>query len=341
MTTRYSRMRHSSFFVSCAVGALIVPWSVAHAGKSIHENVAVDPQGAVEVVDVAGSVELIGWDKPEIEVTGQAADNVDRVDVTTGGMRSTVRVVTRSGMSWGGRDETRLTIHVPSRSAVTAILVSADLKVGNLQGDVKLQTVSGDLSGDVGGDLHVTGVSGSVRLKAPAANRIEVKTISGDIQLSGSGAEADITTISGDAKIDLGMLKRGRFKSVSGDMTVGLALAPDGQIDSESISGTLHFTFASMPGAEFDVQSFSGDIDNCFGPKPMESRYGPGSRLSFKSGEGGGRVRIETKSGDVRFCAKDRHAAQLCPEGPLRPHGASRGGLVMALLERTHFRPVL
>jgi hypothetical protein len=30
-----------------------------------------------------------------------------------------------------------------------------------------------------------------------------------------------------------------------------------------------------------------------------------GSRLSFKNGEGHGSVRINTKSGDVRLCAKD------------------------------------
>ncbi len=31
---------------------------------------------------------------------------------------------------------------------------------------------------------------------------------------------------------------------------------------------------------------------------------GPGSRLTFKSGDNHARVRISTKSGDVRMCAK-------------------------------------
>ena len=52
------------------------------------------------------------------------------------------------------------------------------------------------------------------------------------------------------------------------------------------------------------MQSFSGDIKNCFGPKPAESRYGPGSRLQFTQEAAHGHVRINTKSGDVRLCVK-------------------------------------
>jgi hypothetical protein len=73
------------------------------------------------------------------------------------------------------------------------------------------------------------------------------------------------------------------------------------------------FDFPSVPAADFDVQSFSGSIDNCFGPKPVESSYGLGSRLTFRSGDGQARVRIETKSGDVH----------LCTGGPHREHVAN------------------
>jgi hypothetical protein len=62
--------------------------------------------------------------------------------------------------------------------------------------------------------------------------------------------------------------------------------------------------FAKTPEADFDIQTFSGDIRSCFGPKPEEARHGPGSRLTFKSGDNRARVRISTKSGDVRMCAK-------------------------------------
>ncbi len=286
------------------IGAVLIPWSVSEA-RPVHEQLAVDPQGSIEIVDVAGSVALSGWDRPEIEVTGTAGDQVDRVEVTTSGSRSVVRVISRSGSAHGGGNEARLTVHVPTKSAVSVTLVSADLALGSLQGSVKLQTVSGDVTGDVGGDLRAATVSGSVRVTAAAARMIEVKTVSGTIHVSGSGGEVEISTISGDATLDLESITRGRFKSVSGDLTAGFALIADGRFEGESVSGNLVVKFAGTPAADFDVQSVSGNISNCFGPKPKEAQYGPGSRLAFKNGDGNAHVQIETKSGNVSLCTKD------------------------------------
>jgi Putative adhesin len=304
MPQAQSSIRNSCWIAVCTLLAIAVPWTLVHAGRAIDEHRAAEPQGEVEIVNVSGKVEVDGWDRSEVEVTGTAGDNVERVDIMSAGNRTSIHVVTRSSRSWGFDGEAHLIVHVPAKSAVTATLVSADFKVMGVAGDLKLQTVSGQLSGEAGGDVRASTVSGDVRLTARAAKTIEIKTISGDIHLTGGGGDVDITTVSGSATLDLADVSRARFKSVSGDLTAALALVADGQIESESVSGDVSFKFAGTPAAEFDVQSFSGDIKNCFGPKPLESRYGPGSRLSFKNGEGHGNVRVNTKSGDVRLCVK-------------------------------------
>jgi DUF4097 and DUF4098 domain-containing protein YvlB len=286
------------------LGTVLFPWTASEA-RPVHEQLAVDPQGAVEITDVAGSVDLTGWDRPEIEVTGTAGDEVDRIEVTRSGSRSVVRVISRSGPSTSRGNDTQLTVHVPIKNAVTVTLVSADLTLGSLQGNVRLQTVSGDVSGAVGGDFRATTVSGSVRVTAAAARMIEVKTVNGTIHVSGSGGEVEISTISGAATLDLQSITRGRFKSVSGDLTAGFALAADGRFEGESVSGNIGVRFAGTPAAEFDVQSMSGNISNCFGPKATTAQYGPGSRLEFRSGEGSAHVQIDTKSGNVSLCTKD------------------------------------
>jgi hypothetical protein len=158
--------------------ALLIPWSMVHAGRSIQESRAADPLGFVDIVDVAGLVEVSGWERSEVEVTGSAGDRVERVEVTGGGNRTSIRVVTRSGAGWGSGDEARLIVHVPIKSTLNATLVSADLKVNNLQGDVKLQTVSGDISGEAGGDVRASTVSGGERRYAAGGacgqgNRVE------------------------------------------------------------------------------------------------------------------------------------------------------------------------
>ncbi|MGD0491835.1 MAG: DUF4097 family beta strand repeat-containing protein [Steroidobacteraceae bacterium] len=291
-----------------ALCASMAPWSVVHAAKDFNISSPASPQGSVEIVDIAGSVEVEGWDRPEVEVSGTPDDLAGRVRMSSSGDQTTIHVMPFSiGGDSGG--DIRLVVHVPAKSSVSTSLVSASLKVHGLQGEAYLRSISGSISGEVSGNLRVNTVSGTVRLSAPAAQRIEIKTVSGSVQLTGGSGEAELGTVSGKMQADLGSLTRGRFKSISGDVTANFSVAHDAEIEAESVSGTLRFGFASIPGADFDVQSFSGSIDNCFGPKPAESQYGPGSTLTFKSGDGHANVRIASKSGDIHLCTGSAHAS--------------------------------
>ena len=265
-----------------------------------------DPTGTVEVVSVEGTIEISGWDQPTVDVTGTIGDKVERVDVTSSANRTTVRVVLPSGSSNWKNDDTaaHLKIRVPQKSQLEVSLVNSDLRVTSVAGNQHLQTVSGDINGDGGGgDLQVNTVSGDVRLVAHNSHNAQFKTVSGDLMISGADGDLQLNTVSGDASLTLGSLTRAHLESVSGDVNVTAGgFAAGGQLDADSVSGDVMVHLRVLPDADIDVQSFSGKINNCFGPKPVEEQYGPGSRLSFRNGKGGGRIHIDTKSGDVTLC---------------------------------------
>jgi len=173
--------------------------------------------------------------------------------------------------------------------------------VSGLLGNLKLQSVSGEVKGDLGGDVRAGTVSGNVHLNARSAKSMTVKTVSGDITLNGGSGETEISTVSGTIRVEEGH-KAGHISKVYQGYPRHLGMTGDAQIDGETVSGDLKFNFTTNPTAEFDVQSFSGDIDNCFGPKPVQPQHGPGSRLNFKNGSVNARVQISTKSGDVNLC---------------------------------------
>ena len=289
----------------CALALLAAPWSLAYAATSVDEHRAANPQGAVEIDNVAGVIDVQGWDKSEVAVTGTIGKDVERVDVTGDSNRTSIRVVLPKGVHWGMRDgDAHLVIHVPTNSSVSTSLVSSDLKVSGVRGALELRTVSGNISGDGGGDLRVNNVSGNIHFTATAAKRIEAKSISGDIVLSGGNTDIEASTVSGDARFTLGTVSRARFKTISGGISATLGAAADAQIDGESVSGDIRLDFAGEPAADFNVQTLSGDIENCFGPKPEEPRHGPGKRLMFKTGDTSARVHLTSNSGDVRLCTK-------------------------------------
>ena len=282
---------------------LTVPAWASSRTRAFSAQKPADPAGTVEVVNVEGSIEISGWDQATVDVSGTIGEKVERVDVTSSANHTTVRVVLPSGSSWGGDRSANLKIRVPRKSALEVSLVSADLRVSGVTGNQHLQTVSGDIAGDASGDLQVNTVSGDVHLATRNSHNAQIKTVSGDVNVTGADGDIQVNSVSGDVMLSLGTVSRAHFESVSGDVTVtSAALAASGQFEATSVSGDLGVHFTALPDADIDVQTFSGDITNCFGPKPVEQKYGPGSRLNFRNGKGGGHVHIDTKSGDVELC---------------------------------------
>jgi hypothetical protein len=291
------RTTHTRYLPSLAAAAalavIMIP-AMLHADTPFRESHDADPQGMVEIIGITDSVEVTGWDQPRVELTAEE-DLANRLHFTSHGQRTVIDLV-----PGGGKHQ--ISVHVPSGSNLTVTLVNGNISVHGVAGDATLRSVGGNIGGEVGANLRANSVTGAIRVSAPNAKSIEAKTINGDVELKGAPTEVEVVTVSGNAKVQLGAVTRGRFKTISGNVTASLSLAPDAELEGESVSGSLRFDFPSAPGAQFDVQSFGGNIDSCFGPKAESAHYGPGSRLEFKSGDGKGHVHIETKSGDVHLC---------------------------------------
>ncbi|MFT3906136.1 MAG: DUF4097 family beta strand repeat-containing protein [Steroidobacteraceae bacterium] len=275
------------------------------AERSVDEARAASANGVVDISNVAGSVQVRGWDKAELRVTGTIGGKVERVEVAANGDHSTVKVVLPA-LSVGGNGSADLLVQVPMNSAVNVTLVSADLALTGVNGDLNLRTISGNIEGDVGANANVNSVSGDITVAARGMHRnYELKSISGDIKATGLGNNVSVSTVSGDAELTLGTVSRAQLESVSGNVMVATQLDSGGSLAAESVSGDLTLNFvASAPSANIDVETLSGDISNCFGPKPVSPERGPGSHLSFTSGDGKGRIHAESKSGSVHLCTK-------------------------------------
>jgi DUF4097 and DUF4098 domain-containing protein YvlB len=295
--------------IAAAALLLLAAARAGHAADSFDRTVAADPRGMVEISNVAGKLVIVGWDKPEVAVHARLGPGVDRVDVTSTKGRTVVKVVL-PGMSFHDGDAD-IEVHVPSQSEVQASAVSADLETSKLVGEQRLKTVSGALRAEFGAaggaDFEAKTVSGDMRLRGTAAQPggIRLGTVSGDITLNGGAGEIEATSVSGDVHLEMEMAHGVRLHSTSGDLSFRGGLSPDATIEAETVSGDVTLRPRAQGGFEYEASSFSGAIGNCFG-KDAEatSRHGPGSRLNGSTGEGKGRVRVKTMSGDIELCDK-------------------------------------
>lgn len=305
MTIRFTTDRAGRGTIRLLAVALAVASPAAIAGTAISQRSAADPNGQVEISNISGSVVVTGWDRNEIEVTGELGEGTERLEFSRTGQLTRVKVILPKRSSHV--ESTDLILKVPAGSSIAANTVSADLRVEGVRGAQRLQSVSGDIRTDVDReDVECKTVSGNIRVTGSSHGSLTtVMTVSGDATLERLAGEVNGNTVSGDLTVSMGETSRSRLRSTSGDLIVTGRLADDARLDFESMSGDVRVDLGGPVNAEFDVSSFNGDISNCFGPKPVRTdEYAPGTELRFRQGTGGARVRIKTFNGDVRLCNK-------------------------------------
>jgi DUF4097 and DUF4098 domain-containing protein YvlB len=284
--------------LACCVSACCVS---ASAAETVEHTVPADAHGEVSIVNIAGEIHVLGWDRKEVQIRGEVGRG-QRLDVQTSNRRTSINVVRVSGRSSGAAE---LTIHVPRDSTLSTNTISADQTIQDLRGVQRLQAVSGSITTEQWSeDLEAKTISGQVAIRCHGGNaEAAVNTVSGEITLIDAPAELAIETVTGDMKISVGALSRGRIRTTNGELRLTGKLAPQARLDVEAINGDLYFKLREPLNAQFDVETFNGDIDNCFGPKPVRTReFAPGNALRFTQGKGDARVRIKTLNGGVEIC---------------------------------------
>jgi Putative adhesin len=293
--------------VSAALIVLLASAAAAATDKSFERTVAAQPKGVVDISNVAGSIEVSGWDRQEVSVRAELGEDVERVDVSSEGDHTTIKVVLPQ--HGGGRHgEARLHVQIPKDSELDLSAVSADVEARGIQGVQHLSTVSGDLSSELAGaDVEAKSVSGDIKLKGhgqPA--RLRVTTVSGDVHLEHGAGDLESSSVSGSLGISLDSARSVRVRSTSGDLRFEGKLTKDATFEATSVSGELNVRAAPAGGFAYEISSFSGDISNCFGAKAQrDSEYGPGSKLTGTRGDGAGHIRLKTMSGDISLCDRD------------------------------------
>jgi hypothetical protein len=261
--------------------ALALP---AGAQQSVHETRSVAADAVVTVENISGSVKVVGWDRAEVQITGTLGRGVERLDVAGSGGRLDIRVVyPHDCEDCGGAD---IEIQVPFGSRPEIETVSADIDATSLRGDVRIESVSGNVTVDT---------TGSVR----------AKTVSGEVKVKGGGPDIDASSVSGDLEVGAATLKDAEFETVSGDIRIDASSAPQGRLEAKAVSGDIELRIPADAGADFDVSTFSGDIRNDLGPEARrKSEHAPGKELRFQTGDGAARMFLKSFSGSVRIIKK-------------------------------------
>ena len=283
------------------VGALLIAQNAF--AERIEREMAAQPGGEVQIVNVSGEVHVIGWDQPKVKLVAESRDSVDEIQFDRDDDVTRIRVRGTQGEA----PTSALKVQIPKGSTLVVRTVSASQRIENVTGEQRLQSVSGEIHTSIGEeDLEAKTVSGEIKVVGSGKEgSIRASTLSGEMYLERVAGEFELTSVSGEIDLRAGLIEEARINTTNGGVRVQGTLADDGRIEAEAINGSLDLKLAGKVSAQFDIESFNGSINNCFGPKAQRARdYGPGVVLRFSEGgeDVDARVRLKTLNGEIDLC---------------------------------------
>jgi DUF4097 and DUF4098 domain-containing protein YvlB len=280
------------------ITAVVAPSWLA-AQTPVDEQRPAEADGVVEIENVAGSVNVIGWNEAAVHVTGTLAAGAE-LEFESAGKRTAIEVEVDDHNPMEAASD--LEIHVPAGSHVEIEGVRLDIEVSGVTGSVEAETVDGGVTQrGAAKEISLASVMGTVEVIG-SSGHIQAETVNGSATIRGSSGEVEASTVNGKLVVSDGPFERVALESVAGGVSFEADLTPQARVDIETVSGSVELFVPADIKGEFAVSSFSGEIENGLGVGTVKQEsFVPAKELNFSTGSGGARINVETLSGSIHI----------------------------------------
>jgi len=293
------------------------------AATDVAESLSSDNVTNISINNHSGFINVVGWDKNKISVTGTLDDDAEKLIFEQKGAQVLIKVEYPRMDNWSA-DGSKITVFMPKNIRMKSSSISSDIHVSNLHGGVEVKTVSGDvlaknitqnveissISGNIDSDklagkVFLSAVSGDIK-DTDSTGRLEIRAVSGEVVTNSQAKEVFFNNVSGQSELNLAEVIELRIRTVSGDLEAKISLNEKALLKASTVSGDLNFIFQKGVDADFSLKSsVGGDIDNNITQDKTEhDEYGPGAKLNFQTVNGSALVRVSTVSGNVEVSSK-------------------------------------
>ena len=292
--------------INLALLPLLLTVSLAAHADKIDRILDVKSHGRVDIEIMDGHVVIEGWDKPQVRIVGEVPINGHNFSFETNGSDTKIEHTGEHGFwnkRHGGGSYADLTIYAPRNSSFRVDSTSAEYNVKNIQGQVRAKTMSGDISLDGGiGNVDLASVSGNVTVTG-SYGRLNLSSVSGNVKADGDAEQFEAQTVSGDIRARIGPSNRINLESVSGDIDLRVKLGKRARLDANTVSGDIEVEFDSQPiNASFEIETGpGGEVSNLLSNHKSSKSFSFSGSMSFSIGNGNSTVNLETMSGTVEI----------------------------------------
>lgn len=217
---------------------------------------ALAKNGKLYLNNISGDIEILTWKDPQVKVEALKTSKAGSLDKAKENAGLVTIEVTKEG------DLVRVETKYPKKSGGfwggDSINVSVDYKVWvPEQAAVEIKSISGDIQvAPIGGAAKIGSVSGDVELHGAAG--ADVDLVSGDLVLENIAGDAFLKAVSGDIKTT--RIKGSvEVEAVSGDIDL-LDVSEAQTINAKSVSGNITYVGGIKVGGRYEIKTHSGDV---------------------------------------------------------------------------------
>jgi hypothetical protein len=261
----------------------------------------VGPTIPLKIYGIAGSIRLIGWDRDSLVITSQSRPADFFFHHDSGGIKVGLDQY-RFGIEQANTAENARPIHfvvyLPKQSRVAVKSVSGEIDASDVSGTFTSASGTIQLRGTTA-TLDVTSVTGDIDLNA-SASWVRAQTGGpGRVIVRGAVQDVDASTVDGELDIATPAVMRGRFASVTGDIRYAATPAPGSIFDFSNHSGAVDMALPRDASALLDLSSVSGTVENSIGTARPAAGGARSMRVTL--GRGDAQMTVRTFKGTVRL----------------------------------------
>lgn len=274
--------------------------------EDFHYSYPLPAGGKLYVDNYNGSIEISGWDKSTVDISGtkyaNTEDRLSRLKIDVSASSDSVRVQTVPPTDHFGNMGARYVIHVPKKVVLDRIISSnGSIRVEDVEGRATLRTSNGS--------IHIDRLTGDV----------EARTSNGSVEANGVSGDSNFHTSNGTIRADV---TKGAFdaSTTNGSITARLR-EPDAShaVRLESSNGRIELTMDAarevrastsnssiivrLPdsiNADVRARTSNSSINSAF---DVTTRGGERSkhRLEGTIGKGGPLLDLSTSNGSIKI----------------------------------------
>lgn len=283
----------------------------------------------VNVSNVEGSIEIQGWDRPEVQIVAvkHGDDGRTTVEIDAEGAQVWARTRTAEGVrslfGWLRRSEEVMTVHytarVPYGSTVAAIGISGPIHVVGIENSLDVHSVNGNITlEDLAGDISAATVNSSIEGRR-LDGELAVETVSGQVELLDSRLTiVKAQSVDGSIRAT-GQIDQLRAEAVNGAVHLTSSLHPEGQYSLKTVNGSFHLAVPPDTACDIDAEGLNVDVA-CELPNTVEEQRW-GSWSGRVNDGGGAQIKFNTVNGTLRLTAEEAPVT-AAPEKPIEETAA-------------------